>query len=85
MEPDFIFLDLKDKRGETVRIEDQVLSRHILVQTSEVRSDSQAEKLIREIKEKLNQGESFEILARLYSDDPGSKLDGGSLGWSSTG
>ena len=65
-------------------IEYQVLARHILVQTSEVRSDSQAEKLIREIKEKLNQGESFEILARLYSDDPGSKLDGGSLGWSST-
>ena len=80
----FHILYLKDKRGETVRIEDQVLSRHILVQTSEVRSDSQAEKLIREIKEKLNQGESFEILARLYSDDPGSKLDGGSLGWSST-
>ena len=80
----FHILFLKDKRGETVKIEDQVLSRHILVQTSEVRSDSQAEKLIREIKEKLNQGESFEILARLYSDDPGSKLDGGSLGWSST-
>ena len=80
----FHIIYLKDKRGETVKIEDQVLSRHILVQTSEVRSDSQAEKLIREIKEKLNQGESFEILARLYSDDPGSKLDGGSLGWSST-
>ena len=47
----FHILYLKDKRGETVRIEDQVLSRHILVQTSEVRSDSQAEKLIREIKE----------------------------------
>ena len=80
----FHILYLKDKRGDTVKIEDQVLSRHILVQTSEVRSDSQAEKLIKEIKEKLNQGESFEILARLYSDDPGSKLDGGSLGWSST-
>ena len=80
----FHILYLKDKRGDTVKIEDQVLSRHILVQTSEVRSNSQAEKLIKEIKEKLNQGESFEILARLYSDDPGSKLDGGSLGWSST-
>ena len=61
-----------------------MLARHILIQTSEVRSDSQAKKLIEEIKEKLSNGEAFEILARLYSDDPGSKLDGGELGWSST-
>ena len=80
----FHILYLKDKRGDTVRIEDQVLARHILIQTSEVRSDSQAKKLIEEIKEKLSNGEAFEILARLYSDDPGSKLDGGELGWSST-
>ena len=77
-------LFLEDKRGDTVKIEDQVLSRHILIQTSEVRSQSQAKKLIYEIKEKLINGESFEILARLYSDDPGSKLDGGILDWSST-
>ena len=80
----FHILFLEDKRGDTVKIEDQVLSRHILIQTSEVRSQSQAKKLIYEIKEKLINGESFEILARLYSDDPGSKLDGGILDWSST-
>ena len=49
----FHILFLEDKRGDTVKIEDQVLSRHILIQTSEVRSQSQAKKLIYEIKEKL--------------------------------
>ena len=47
----FHILFLEDKRGDTVKIEDQVLSRHILIQTSEVRSQSQAKKLIYEIKE----------------------------------
>ena len=80
----FHILMLKDKRGDTVKIEKQVLARHILIQTSEVRNENQAEKLINEIKDKLDEGEAFEILARLYSDDPGSKLNGGELGWSST-
>ena len=38
--------------------------------------------MIDEIKERINNGEDFRVLARLYSDDPGSKLDGGDLGWS---
>ena len=80
----YYFIKLVDKKGDTVKIEKQDLVRHILVQTSEIRSDKQAEELIKEIKDRVTAGEEFRVLARLYSDDPGSKLDGGNLGWSTS-
>ena len=78
----YYFIKLEDKRGDTVKVESQDLVRHILIQTSEIRSDKQAKELISEIRDRIASGEEFGILARLYSDDPGSKLDGGDLGWS---
>ena len=79
------FLKIKDKRGDTVKIEDQLLARHILIQTSEIRNRKQATSLLKEIKKRIDDGEDFSVLARLYSDDPGTKLDGGDLGWSTSG
>tara|TARA_B110000305_G_scaffold131013_1_gene146408 strand:+ start:3964 stop:5211 length:1248 start_codon:yes stop_codon:yes gene_type:complete len=76
------FLKVENKRGDTVRIEDQSLARHILIQTSEIRNKKQATTLINEIKDRISKGEEFSVMARLYSDDPGTKLDGGELGWS---
>ena len=99
LDPKFNFLDLEeisyliafdrsikleDKKGDTVKVESQDLVRHILIQTSEIRSDKQAEELINEIKNRISKGEEFRVLARLYSDDPGSKLNGGDLGWSTS-
>ena len=80
----FYFIKLEDKKGDTVKVESQDLVRHILIQTSEIRSEKQAEELINEIKNRISEGEEFRVLARLYSDDPGSKLDGGNLGWSTS-
>tara|TARA_Y200000002_G_scaffold337753_1_gene306702 strand:+ start:1988 stop:3265 length:1278 start_codon:yes stop_codon:yes gene_type:complete len=80
----FYLIKLEEKRGDTVRIENQDLVRHILIQTSEIRNEKQARELINEIKNRIDDGEDFKVLARLYSDDPSSKLDGGNLGWSSS-
>lgn len=80
----FYLIKLEEKRGDTVKIENQDLVRHILIQTSEIRSEKQARELINEIKNRIDEGEDFKVLARLYSDDPGSKLDGGNLGWSAS-
>ena len=38
-----------------------------------------------EIFGKLKQDEEFKQLARQYSDDPGSKMEGGDLGWTGAG
>ena len=81
----FHILRLTDKRGNTVKFLDQTLARHILVQPSEIRTENQAEELINEIYEKLFNGEDFKQLARQFSEDPGSKMDGGELGWSNPG
>jgi len=81
----FHILKLNDKRGNTVKFMDQTLSRHILVQPSEIRTENQAELLIKEIYKRLLEGEDFKQLARQYSEDPGSKMDGGNLGWANPG
>ena len=81
----FHILKLIDKRGNTVKFLDQTLARHILVQPSEIRTENQAEELINSIYERLTSGEDFKQLARQYSEDPGTKMDGGELGWSNPG
>ena len=81
----FHILRLNDKRGNTVKFMDQTLSRHILVQPSEIRTEKQAELLIKDIYKRLLEGEDFKQLARQYSEDPGSKMDGGNLGWANSG
>ena len=74
-------IQLEDIRGETIKTESQTLVQHVLIKESEIRSEKQAEDLINEIYKKLSSGEDLSILARVYSDDPGSKLDGGKLDW----
>jgi parvulin-like peptidyl-prolyl isomerase len=49
--------------------------------TLEPRDDAQALARIVEVQQKLGAGEDFAALALAYSDDPGSKTQGGDLGW----
>ena len=81
----FHILKLTEKRGNTVKFLDQTLARHILIQPSEIRTENQAEVLINDIYKRLKEGEDFKQLARQFSEDPGSKMDGGELGWSNPG
>ena len=81
----FHLIHLADKRGNTVKFEDQTLARHILVQSSEIRTETQTKLLIQDIADRLKKGEDFRQLARQFSEDPGSKMDGGELGWNKKG
>jgi peptidyl-prolyl cis-trans isomerase SurA len=78
----FHVLKILDSRGiETVEVE-EVNARHILVKPSIILSDQKAEKMLQEFRTKLIEGEEdFAKLAKLHSEDPGSALKGGVLGW----
>ncbi|WP_421865996.1 peptidylprolyl isomerase [Marinobacter adhaerens] len=82
----FHLVMVMDKRGgEQQQMIQQHRVRHILVRPSEATTDSQAETLIRDLYQQLQNGASFSALAREYSDDPVSGSDGGNLGWVSPG
>ena len=78
-------LYLEDKRGPTVLFEKQWDVRHILLIPNRISPDAASENLIKEIKNRIDSGESFSELASEYSDDPGSKQEGGNLGWAGEG
>lgn len=59
----------------------QTKTRHILIRPNEIRTLDEAEELIRLIHQRLLEGESFEDLARTYSDDVSNALQGGDLDW----
>jgi peptidyl-prolyl cis-trans isomerase SurA len=73
---------LKDLSGVGSEIVHQISSRHILVKPSEVRDNEQVKKLINDLYARIENGEDFALLAKEYSEDPGSALQGGDLGWS---
>lgn len=74
-------IETRGGQGEqkTVITENQV--RHILIGTNPNRNDEQAEALAEDIRQRIAGGENFAELAQQYSDDDGSALDGGELGW----
>ncbi|MDY7219906.1 peptidylprolyl isomerase [Denitrificimonas sp. JX-1] len=76
-----IMLKLLDRRGDSVVYRDEVNVRHILLQPSEIRSPEATRQLATRIYERLRNGENFAQLAKQFSDDPGSALNGGALNW----
>jgi peptidyl-prolyl cis-trans isomerase SurA len=76
-------VQLLEQRGAGMQKEEQTLLRHILVMPSEIRSEEEAEALIRQVHDELEAGGDFVALAAEHSEDPGSALNGGDLGWTS--
>jgi peptidyl-prolyl cis-trans isomerase SurA len=76
-------VQLLDVRGASTQSQNQTHVRHILVQPSQIRTEAETEALIRDLDQRLEQGADFVTLAEEYSEDPGSALNGGDLGWTS--
>ena len=82
----FHILKLFNKRGASTEGKiAQTRVRHVLVQPNEIRSENEANDLALSLRNEVIEGRDFEEIAKLYSDDPGSALSGGDLGWSRKG
>lgn len=77
----FIIIKLEEKRGGSKMLRDEVHVRHILLKPSEIRSEEETQRLAEKLYERIQAGESFSDLAKKFSEDPGSKLNGGDLNW----
>jgi len=78
----FHILKIEDVKGlETVAVT-EVNARHILIKPTVILSDDGAKEQLEEITRRVNAGEaSFDDLAQQYSQDPGSAVQGGELGY----
>ena len=81
----YFILKLEDKRGDLVRFEDQWNVRHILMMTTKLRDETFTKKELEEVRARVVGGEDFSLLAKEYSEDPGSASRGGELDWLSLG
>tara|TARA_R110002073_G_scaffold5617_6_gene34408 strand:+ start:8 stop:1261 length:1254 start_codon:yes stop_codon:yes gene_type:complete len=77
---------LLDKRGAKSegRVE-QTQVRHVLIQPSEIMTEEEALEFAESLRAEVLAGRPFEEIAKLHSDDPGSALSGGDLGWNAAG
>ena len=80
-------MEMYDDYKRNTLAKEERKARHILIQigTSAENSKEALMPRVEELQQKLKDGESFEDLAREYSDDPGSAKQGGDLGWVAAG
>jgi peptidyl-prolyl cis-trans isomerase SurA len=81
----FHLLKLYEKREQDKEIINQTRARHILIKTSEIMDDDLAKSRLEDIREQIIAGAEFEKMAKAYSEDIGSRMSGGDLGWTSPG
>ncbi|KAB0490983.1 SurA N-terminal domain-containing protein [Pseudomonas psychrophila] len=70
---------------EIANLAEQRRAAHILIEVNDKVSDEQAKAKIADIQQRLAKGESFEALAKEFSQDPGSAANGGDLGFAGQG
>lgn len=81
----FHIVKLLDVRYGDQHIVRQTHARHILVRPDELTSAAEARQRLRQLRERIQGGENFAELARAHSQDRGSAVRGGDLGWVSPG
>ncbi len=80
----FHVLQLTGTRGKG-QVVLQTRARHILLKPSAIRSDEETAALADQLRDRALAGTDFSELARQYSEDIGSAMEGGDLGWTTPG
>jgi peptidyl-prolyl cis-trans isomerase SurA len=81
----FHIIRLAEIRGDGRQVVTQTHARHILIRTNELVADADARQRLEQLRMRVVGGEDFAALARANSDDTGSALRGGDLGWLNPG
>ncbi|MFT7680807.1 MAG: peptidyl-prolyl cis-trans isomerase SurA [Moritella dasanensis] len=75
-------IKVTDMRGVDTVLTKEVNARHILIKPSVILSDEKAKSLLNDYLARIKSGDAeFADLAKAYSDDTGSAVKGGELGW----
>lgn len=80
----FHLIKLLDKRNQNESPEKTQTAtrvRQILIKTDDKKSDQEAKTLLTRLRTQINQGASFNTIAKKYSEEQGSASKGGDLGW----
>jgi peptidyl-prolyl cis-trans isomerase SurA len=81
----FHVIKMREIKAATPKDVTQTNVRHILIRTDELVSDEDAKQRLSQLRKRIEGGEDFATLARAHSNDTGSALKGGDLGWVSPG
>ena len=81
----FNIIRLAEVKGGVPGNVTQTKARHILIRTTELVSDEDAKNRLNQLRMRILGGDDFGTLARAHSDDTGSALKGGDLGWVNPG
>ena len=78
-------VNLAERRDLGKTVTSQTRSRHILIKSNELITEEDARNRLLEFRDRVEAGEDFARLARLYSVDYTSGVDGGDIGWMDPG
>jgi peptidyl-prolyl cis-trans isomerase SurA len=78
-------VNLTELRDLEKSVTSQTRSRHILIKSNELITEEDARNRLLEFRDRVDAGEDFARLARLYSVDYTSGLKGGDIGWMDPG
>lgn len=81
----FHIIKMLESEGSGQHMVTKTRVRHILIKTNELVDDSEAQKRLMALRDRINDGDDFAQLARAHSDDKGSAINGGSLDWVAPG
>jgi len=76
-------IKILDKKGDQSVMNEEVKARHILIKPTIVLNDQEAKQQLSSLRKAILEGKkTFADVAKQYSEDPGSAVKGGDLGWS---
>jgi len=78
-------LKLYERRGGGKQLIEQHFARHILLKPNQIRDEQATIAELNGLREQVLAGDEFAKLSKQLSEDPGSALKGGDLGWSTPG